>query len=981
MSASKFRVWLCHPGYNFGGGGDSGGSENSATIAQGKLLDYNLGKLQETDTMRQPLMAPGLTGAMGAYDKFSDKGYIEGRVGQANIDAQNAIGQNTAAMGRNMARYGLNPASGRFAGMANQNAIGNAALQAGAVNTTRTGLADQQTTAAVNKWKLLNDMQTDSMNQGNQIAGGYGAQGSAMAQNAQNANAIQSANMGAVGQLAGTAAGLKLAGAFKDGGRVGYAKGGMVSRAFAWMKGDSDKPEGDKPANAKIDNLGDGKAAQAADALKQRKNKIDEELRRQLGYANGGRVGYALGGRADMMNRGMGNMQIAPSTPQAPSPTNAVVDAAGAGAQAYKVGKAYQTAQAANASQAGMLAAQESGMGLGTAVGSSLAPETVAALAANTGATAAGTAAGTAASTGLSTAAATNAWNPIGWALGGLALFGALNRADGGPIDDAELGPAEDRAAMFAAVFPGEKYAGSPDQNAKMITFLRGIAAEQDVDGTAGGKVDGPGTKTSDSVPANLSRGEYVVNADAVELPGVLPALDAINQEGLKKRQNMASGGLAGFVDGLGDGLTTGYSMGSHYLDQKSKAKLKTDLQSAFDAHPDLSQEEVGRSEAFNDYNTKIANEDADTFGVKYDPAGYAHGNAPKTQTDATVARNMSIAKALAAAGDVRGAMDVQRAAELARVQARDSVRQDRRDALAEGQVGLGMQKDKLSIQKLMGEQDQVEKTKAFDAEVAQMYVAGAKPDSKAFLGLAAKHGVPSEYAANAYLKQVGVNKQDALNLVEEKLTTLNEAAMKGLPALLELADPYPNDGNNPQLVKNKDGSLTLMYAGKPMQGFEKLPAYNTAAFIYKQIEGIYKGNPFAAAAVLADQEMNKLKRDEVRSKIGENQAKAAASYASAGETNAELDYIKKHGVKIGTASGSAGKDYATSVGDFAITRTNKETGAIDVIDPRSGGIVASIPGPGQSPAPAGKGPKINEIRTINGKKAQWDGRGWKVVK
>jgi hypothetical protein len=490
----------------FFGGGDSGGSENSATIAQGKMLDYNLGKLQQTDALRDPYMAPGLTGAMGAYDKFGDQSYIDKRVGQANIDAQQAIGQNTAAMGRNMARYGLNPASGKFAGMANQNAVSGAAMQAGAMNTVRTGLEDQQTTAAVNKWKLLNDMQTDSMSQGNQIASSIGQMGSVQAQNAQAANAVKSNEMNAVGQLAGAAAGLKMAGAWKDGGRVGYAQGG----------------------------------------------------------------------RAGMMERGMEGMQIAPAAVQGPDPLEPVANAASSGAQAYKMGKAYQAANAYKASQAGMLAAQEAGMGLGTAVGSTLAPQTVAALASNTaaaGTAAAGTgaaAAGTgAAASGLGAAAAANAWNPVGWVLGGLALFGALNRAEGGPVGEAELGPVEQRAALFAEVFPGEEYTGSPEQNAKMITFLRGVAAQQEVDGTGGGMVDGPGTKTSDSVPANLSKGEYVVNADAVEQPGVLPALEAINQKGLEQRQNLASGGLAGFVGGLGAGLTTGYGLGTKYLEQK----------------------------------------------------------------------------------------------------------------------------------------------------------------------------------------------------------------------------------------------------------------------------------------------------------------------------------------------------------------------------------------------------------------------------
>jgi hypothetical protein len=58
------------------------------------------------------------------------------------------------------------------------------------------------------------------------------------------------------------------------------------------------------------------------------------------------------------------------------------------------------------------------------------------------------------------------------------------------------------------------------------------------------GKVEGVGTSTSDSIPAQidgqepaaLSDGEFVVNADAVELTGE-EILEAINEAGLKKRQ------------------------------------------------------------------------------------------------------------------------------------------------------------------------------------------------------------------------------------------------------------------------------------------------------------------------------------------------------------------------------------------------------------------------------------------------------------
>ena len=57
-----------------------------------------------------------------------------------------------------------------------------------------------------------------------------------------------------------------------------------------------------------------------------------------------------------------------------------------------------------------------------------------------------------------------------------------------------------------------------------------------------GGTVDGPGTGTSDSIPAMLSNGEYVLNAHAVDRLGV-PFLNGLNTGRLR---GFASGGLVG---------------------------------------------------------------------------------------------------------------------------------------------------------------------------------------------------------------------------------------------------------------------------------------------------------------------------------------------------------------------------------------------------------------------------------------------------
>lgn len=70
-----------------------------------------------------------------------------------------------------------------------------------------------------------------------------------------------------------------------------------------------------------------------------------------------------------------------------------------------------------------------------------------------------------------------------------------------------------------------------------------------------GGYIHGPGTSTSDSIPAMLSNGEYVINADAVSRVGA-PLLDAINQG--RSIRHFASGGLVSSSGGSGIILKAG---------------------------------------------------------------------------------------------------------------------------------------------------------------------------------------------------------------------------------------------------------------------------------------------------------------------------------------------------------------------------------------------------------------------------------------
>lgn len=101
--------------------------------------------------------------------------------------------------------------------------------------------------------------------------------------------------------------------------------------------------------------------------------------------------------------------------------------------------------------------------------------------------------------------------------------------------------------SMEGEVAPGAPLAYRPLEETSAMDRLRrsqvqaprnmanGGLARKDMRG--GGDVDGPGTETSDSIPARLSDGEYVLNAETVKMVGE-GYLDRINKEGLRRRDS-----------------------------------------------------------------------------------------------------------------------------------------------------------------------------------------------------------------------------------------------------------------------------------------------------------------------------------------------------------------------------------------------------------------------------------------------------------
>lgn len=165
-----------------------------------------------------------LPGAVDAYaaaaNQYSDPAFEGRMVGQSGADAEQAIGQQTAAMGRNLARYGINPNSGRFAGISGDNAIRGAAMKAGAMNNARNYVQDKRFGVAKDFYSSLVGMNSDAAGLAGQAGGNFVQMGN-------NAQAKQDNEDAAWGNAIGMGA----AYAFKDGGQIKMARGGLFSAA------------------------------------------------------------------------------------------------------------------------------------------------------------------------------------------------------------------------------------------------------------------------------------------------------------------------------------------------------------------------------------------------------------------------------------------------------------------------------------------------------------------------------------------------------------------------------------------------------------------------------------------------------------------------------------------------------------------------------------------------------------------------------
>lgn len=439
--------------------------------------------------------------------KYQDPAYVERMAGQAATDASTAISQGQAALHRDMARYGLNPASGRFGSTANAAALEGARMKAGMVNAARSGAEDKAFAASKDFYNNLAGMPSDA-------AATAGGAASGFAQIGANKDAAAGNEAAGWGNAAGTAIGVYSA-FRKDGGIVRMADGGLMPSSRGLLRSTATPPP---------------------QPIQQAQAQTSPMVSGLQSVKTGKKLGDAMTGAG--ADKAMGDVAGGLAT---------VADATGSmAAQGAALNAAGASGAVSNAaSQAGMLAAQNIGL-------EGAAAATTQALGAGTSAA---TSAAAATSPFLAGAAAALPWIGAAAALG--SMFGLF--ADGGEVGTPE-GFSEDelfqaKANLFQAMFNAE-YHGHPEEDAVMQRFamsqLKGMDPDgavqsqlnaaprgepmMRVDATDGGQMRGPGTGTSDDIPVWVSDKEFVVNSDAVEEPGVLSKLKEINQLGLKKR-------------------------------------------------------------------------------------------------------------------------------------------------------------------------------------------------------------------------------------------------------------------------------------------------------------------------------------------------------------------------------------------------------------------------------------------------------------
>ncbi len=505
---------------------------------------------------------------------------------RAGNESQASYGAALASSDRNMQRYGMGFSADRLLSESNRNAIMGAAGKAGTLNNATATAEDMKWNRNAGALGQATGMGMGATESVGSAARGYGAAAGQMA----GYDAMNSAGYGKFGAAVA-------ANAFKDGGSVkkkpgldsaprfsvggevsdfvnqtqpGGTLGGMADKAYA--AAEKMRPGGTlgnihdelRPGGT-VGNVFDNSMPGRKNYLNSHANGglIKGGKKPGLHLATGGSTGSAnpwaawqnnnpiqtsgpqgnggggLGDAIGTMAMGASPILIGKGVKAGLSAVKgAMAPAAPAAVAPVEAGGSGLTTGTASVETGGAMANGAEGAAAGQAFADTTAGTTAANTAAGTGAEVAGTAAATdAATVAGADAAATVATDAAATAAADAALTAGTTAAaeTAGAAAAGEMAAA---AGTSATMGPVGWVAG-----AALALGALGMSQGWFADGgkvrrkdfTPGGKVNGPGTETSDDIPAWLSDGEYVLNAEAVKMVGH-DKLEAINNAGLSKR-------------------------------------------------------------------------------------------------------------------------------------------------------------------------------------------------------------------------------------------------------------------------------------------------------------------------------------------------------------------------------------------------------------------------------------------------------------
>lgn len=362
--------------------------------------------------------------------------------------------------------------------------------------------------------------------------------------------------------------------------------------------------------------------------------------------------------------------------------------------------------------------------------------------------------------------------------------------------------------------------------------------------------------------------------------------------------------------------------------------------------------------------------------GTQYRMLGKVFDQAP-TQEQQDRARLPAMANVLAKYGDPMSAVRLRREAQQGDMEARRMTLEEgraQRDTQAHEQRmkagGMELETGQLNLEKAKSEAEQRAAAQKFEASVGALRAQGAKPGWDDLDRMATEAGMSQQSKADYLSRAYNMDELKTKARAQERAVLIDEAAQKGLDAVVKVYDTHPlfDNGIKGRVVRDKKTGMVSVYDGDALvaQGAND---NEVVAMIQQRVR-----DPIAA--VNFEYQMQKvksgLKKDEAdiaqsRASAAASQAHAAAradkkSAADAAVALAREQYqaagkpfskATEQAIRTGVVNvfkeekQGARNEYTTNVGDVAITRTNKSTGAVDVIDPRSGTILSSIPAPG----------------------------------